>query len=69
VGVKENYLISSKMELIGLSWVCHGNFHSKEVNNYNHFEALKLSGTIEWEQVNNFSKNLILLFNVRNIFK
>ena len=30
MGVTENCLISSKNELIGLSWVCHGNPTSKK---------------------------------------
>ncbi len=49
VGVTENCLISSKMEPIGLSRVCHRISHFKEVNDINDFEALKLGGTIEWE--------------------
>ena len=38
-----------KMELVGLSRVCHGNCYLKEVNDINEFEALKLGGTIERE--------------------
>jgi len=37
------------MELVGLSRVCHGNCHLKEVNDTNDFEVSKLGGTIEWE--------------------
>jgi hypothetical protein len=58
VGVTENCLISSKMELIGLSRVCHRIFYFKEVNDTNDFEAAKLGGTIEWESVFKFFKNL-----------
>ena len=38
-----------KMELIGLSRVCHRISQFKEVNDINDFEASKLGGTIEWE--------------------
>ena len=37
------------MEVIGLSWVCKGNYHFQEVNDNNDFEASKFGGTIEWE--------------------
>ncbi len=30
MGVTENCLISSKIELVGLSWLCHENFNSKK---------------------------------------
>tara|TARA_B100000989_G_scaffold233191_1_gene179968 strand:- start:348 stop:485 length:138 start_codon:yes stop_codon:yes gene_type:complete len=43
----ENCLLSSKMELIGLSRVCHRISHFNEFNDTNDFEALKLVGTIE----------------------
>ena len=49
MGVTENYLISSKMELVGLSRVCHGNYPFTKVNDTNAFESSKLGGTIEWE--------------------
>jgi len=49
VGVTENCLISSKMELVSLSPICHRICHFKEVNDTNDFEASKLGGTIEWD--------------------
>jgi hypothetical protein len=45
MGVTENCLISSKIELIGLS----PKFYFKEVNDTNLFEASKFGGTIEWK--------------------
>ena len=36
------------MEVSGLQRVCHENYSFEEVNYTNQFEALKLSGTIEW---------------------
>ena len=37
------------MEVIGLSQVFQWNYHFKEVNDNNDFEASKLGETIEWE--------------------
>ena len=45
----ENCLTSSKMELVGLSRVCHENYSFEEVNDTNDFEILKLGGLFEWE--------------------
>ena len=37
------------MKVFDLSQVCHENYHFKEVNDMNDFEASKLGGIIEWE--------------------
>ena len=42
------------MEVFGLSRICHENYPFEEVNNTKDFEASKLGGTIEWQQVKKF---------------
>ncbi len=37
------------MKFFGLSQICHENYSFEEVNDTNHFEALKLGVTIEWK--------------------
>jgi len=49
MGVTGYCHISSKMELIILSRVCHRIAYFKEVYDISDFEASKSGGTIEWE--------------------
>ena len=49
VGVTENCLTSSKMELVGLSRFYHENYPLEEVNDTNDFQSSKLGGPIELE--------------------
>jgi len=58
VGVTENCLFHPKMEPIWLSWVYERICYLKEVNDINDFEGSKFGGTIEWEKVFKFLKNL-----------
>tara|TARA_B100001989_G_scaffold141807_1_gene100773 strand:- start:38 stop:214 length:177 start_codon:yes stop_codon:yes gene_type:complete len=46
------------MEPIWLSWVYERICYLKEVNDINDFEGSKFGGTIEWEKVFKFLKNL-----------
>jgi hypothetical protein len=46
------------MELIGFTWVLGENSANTQVNDTNDFEASKLGGTIDWELVFKYLKNL-----------
>ena len=69
MGVTENCLISSKMELIGLSPVCHGNFTLKKSMIPTTLKRQNWEEPLSGSKLTKFLKDLILLRYIRNIFK